>query len=139
MDRSTHSFIVNLKKKLKLNQVIATKVDKGQSIVLIHRSDYVTKLQFLTEYGAQESPNFDFDNHVAKVRSTINSNKYLFNNAISTKRALIPNFVHPGLYRLLKVHKPGASMRPVVSFISARVYRLSKRINSWTKSYINHK
>ena len=57
MDRSILSHILNLKKKLKVNQVIAPKVDRGESIVLIHRSDYVAKLlQFLTEYGARESP-----------------------------------------------------------------------------------
>ena len=57
MDYNTISLIRNLNQKLKDNQVIVTKVDEGQSIVLIHSAGYDTKLlKFLKESGALEDP-----------------------------------------------------------------------------------
>ena len=109
-----------LRQKSKHNNGIAIKVDESHYIAPMQRSDYNNELlKCLTDSGAQSQQNFDFDNHVAKVQSAINNSKFLSDNAISTKLTLIPNPIQPRLYRLPKVHKTGAPMRPVVCFISA--------------------
>ena len=50
------------------------------------------------------------------------------------KRILVPNPVPPRLYGLPKIHKPGSSMRPVISFISSPTDNLAKYLDSWLKT-----
>jgi len=137
IEDSTKSVIRRVKQKIVEGELILTKADKGNSMVIMKESDYDAKvLEVLEKCGAKVNEDFDFPAHVKEVRIVINRSVFIVKSPSQKKAILIPNPVPPLLYGLPKVHKEGTPMRPVVSFISSPTYLLAKSLDSWFKSNV---
>ena len=87
----------------------------------------------LKEGGAIYDPKFNFNTHI-NVRKDINGIKCITKKVPVIEALLEPNTIPSRLYGMIKLHKTGFAMKPVVSFISAPTYRLAKFLNNWIKS-----
>jgi hypothetical protein len=68
--------IISIKEKLKNNNVVATKADKGNSIVIMYYDDYVSKVQdFISHSGAETAKDNLTNRFQADVRRTVNDYK----------------------------------------------------------------
>ena len=72
---STSSFIRRFQKKLKGNKVVVTKADMGNSVVLMSRDDYATKIKELLDSSgctvASVNLPFSFPEHVQEIRFAV--------------------------------------------------------------------
>ena len=74
MSNEMRGVIQGLKRKIKEGDLIVTKADEGNAVVVMEKSAYVSKVHVvLQQCGAKESEDFSFTNHVAEVRSVINN------------------------------------------------------------------
>lgn len=112
--------------KNKSDNIVFTKADKGNTVIAIDKTDYIQKtLDFLdpTKYIHLKT---DPTNKYQKIIKNIVVNcKSLFSE-IDLYKLTLMNPLPPKLYSLLKIHKIGNPIRPVVSFFSAPSYKLSK-------------
>lgn len=95
-------------------------------------------MEFLNNSGANTIPMKTFNDHIQVVRNVINTSEYVYKDTTVAKKALISNPIPPRIYGLLKVHKDGMPIRPVVSCISTPTYQLAKDLDYWIKTSINH-
>ena len=79
------------------------------------------------------SDGFNFDALVANV---IERGGHILRTVPLRKALLVSNSASPLLYGLPKVHKPGMSVRPVVSYALAPIYLLAKYSDRWFKSVV---
>lgn len=124
-----HSNIIRqIKQKSVDENVIFTKADKGNTVVAMASNEYVQKtLEFLNPARyiiLSKDPTEIFQK---TVKTIINNCKSLFNDRDSSILTLM-NPQSPKLYSLIKLHKTGYPIRPVVSFFSAPSYKLSKKL-----------
>ena len=125
IDSRTHKIVRSISEKIKSNQLVITKADKGQSIVIQNKIDYNKKVdQYLSSSGATNDSSYDFKGYVASVRKAINASGHVLKTKTKKKAVLEPNPILPRLYGLIKVHKAGQPIRPVVSFLSIPTYKL---------------
>ena len=105
------------------------KADKGNSTVIMEKADYNKKLRDLLE-DPTTYKKIDTDPTSSIQRKNNEIVKKMFENSsieLSVKKSLTNyNSVAPRIYGLPKVHKPGAPLRPIVSFVEASTYSLSK-------------
>ena len=134
------NIIKSIKHKISQNNLIVTKADKGNSVVILHKDDYDEKV--LT---------FINDNKFKLIKPKLptfikNVNDVLKSSTLTIPRNIIyqlsaNNTVIPRMYGLLKVHKSNIfseiPIRPVVSFSNSPTYQLAKWLNSKLKNVIN--
>ena len=117
--------------KSKENLVIAP-ADKNSSVVVIDKTDYFDKVNaHLSDTDTYESQNLDYS---CEIRTTINQYlKKLFDQKLLTKPLYLHLFSNsatlPRFYALIKTHKPGYPIRPIVSFINSPSYNIAKFIS----------
>ena len=114
--------IVELKKK----DCFYLKSDKGNSIVVLSKKDYMERMTNLIITGPYiELKKNPLNKMIKECTKTINNSKLIIEekNKFSVK---VQNPQLPKLYGLPKIHKPGDSMRPIVSNINAPTYNLAK-------------
>ena len=115
---------------LKNKDLTLVKADKGNTIVILNRFDYIAKVNnFLTPDNflvLNRDPTTNFN---SIVRSFIKSCK-LTCSENELFRLTNMNPQPPQLYGLPKIHKPHVPIRPVVSYVSAPAYKLAKKYNS---------
>ena len=113
---------------LRDEQLVLSKSDKGTTTVIMSRTDYEEKVrEFLNEDDFKlldEDPTPQFQK---KVKTNIEDCKGIFCQNVSYS---VMNPVPPRLYGLPKIHKPNIPIRPVVSYINAPCYLMSKHLNS---------
>jgi hypothetical protein len=67
--------INNIKKKINQNQLIATKADKGNTLVILHKDDYKNKIEeFITQNDFTKLPHDITNKQQRNIRSSINNN-----------------------------------------------------------------
>ena len=70
---------LNLLYIAEIPQILITKADKGNSVVIMDRGDNAEKMySCLSSTRATNVPDFNFDVYNEKVRKIINSSKYTF-------------------------------------------------------------
>lgn len=123
-----------LKQKLKTNQTTMVKADKGNTIVLIDSVDYKNKvLSFLNEGKFNQVKQDPTKIYQSAVRKAINNSPL-----ISRPHTYINmNPKAPQLYGLLKIHKIGTPIRPVVSYNPAPNKLLAAKVNSLFRQHVN--
>lgn len=115
--------------------------------MVISEADYVDKVEtFLTQSGAVATKRFSFPSYKKRdhiltkgVFSSCNRNVRKFineSNLVIRERALkealkVMNPSVPKLYGLIKTHKEGYPIRPVVSFVASPTYNLSRWLKDW--------
>ena len=124
-----------MKKKPLQKNIVAVKAKKGNSIVLLERGTYESKVhQFLKSSGASEIPESKFNTHIRKVREKIHAAVYILPRPKDRTPLLVPNPRIPRSYGLPKVHKTGMPIRPVVSTIGAPTYHVAMFLSDWFKA-----
>jgi hypothetical protein len=120
-------------KTLKSNSdVITTKPDKGNGVVLLNRDDYIRKMKdILSDTSKIRKINEDVYHLILKLEDKLN--RVLRNLKEKLGQAnylyLFATGSSPGvLYGLPKVHKLGNPMRPIISSIKTFNYNLAKFI-----------
>lgn len=130
------SLIDSIAEKLKENDAILTKADKGNSIVIIKKNDYQHKVSTFLEKGKfkllTKDPTETFtkttNSTISKCKSVTQKDK------ISLK---MPNPKSPTLRAQPKTHKQDIPIRPIVNFRQAPTYNLCKYLHSKIKHNIN--
>lgn len=125
-----------IKKKLRDNDLIACKADKGNTITILTRIDYCNKISdFITESKALElnrDPTRSFKTAVSKC---INHCPKVFDG--TGWRFSVMNPSAPILYGLPKIHKEGIPIRPIVAYCNAPAYKLCKGFINFFNSHTN--
>ena len=102
--------------------------DKGNSTVVMYKDEYISGMNELltdrlTYTTLASDPTVKYQNQANKLIKQLVSEGYI--DDMSSKRLIKHNTVSPKLYGLRKTHKPGISLRPVVSCINSPSYDLA--------------
>jgi len=121
----------SLRKKVKDNDLIITKADKGNCVVVLNKGQYVDKvLDFLDSGSFKILNSSPLEKFLVKFNSTINKTLTALSPLGFSKFKLTPiNPAIPKLYGLPKIHKANVPIRPVVSFCNSPCHRLSSWLN----------
>jgi hypothetical protein len=137
-----------LKELLNDEQIIVQKSDKGNSVVLLNKTDYNTRMKQLLadeskfkKLKVKEGGDYNYlINQEIKISKLFRSlkNKGALNE--STYQELNPTGTQPSvLYGLSKVHKPVVDnipkLRPILSAINTPTYKLSQFLNEILKPF----
>lgn len=117
-----HKIIKNIKSK----NITVSKADKGNSIVILDYSEYLRRMELMLSEGDYTELNF---NPLNKMRNSVHESLNKYCNIIGKStvwKLKNSNPQVPRLYGLPKIHKPGDSMRPIVSNINAPTQKISK-------------
>ena len=123
-------------KQLKSNkELVVTKADKGNKVVIMNANDYKTKLNILLS---------DNDTYEPCVRDPLKfwqqnynrSLKSIFADLSNLNKKKIQSYLSslPYLYGLPKLHKNDIPLRPIVSTSGSVTYKLSKYIATILKA-----
>jgi hypothetical protein len=115
---------------LKGKNIVCTKADKGNSIVLLYKQDYLDKMySIIADTDTfKELENNPTDKFQKETKEAIKKAKTI-DKTVKNKLTIM-NTKSPQLYGLTKIHKENHPMRPVVSYINAPSYSLAKYINT---------
>lgn len=124
--------IKKLKNKVKENNLIITKADKGNTIVIMDKNEYIRKTEEFIKLGPYKEINYNYTNKFqAKIKRVIKENSEL--NNYEKKNIIESNPSIPILKCQIKLHKENKPVRPIVSFIGAPSYKLSKMMSKTLK------
>ena len=140
-----------LKKLSTCKDIVIHKSDKGNSVVIVNRSDYLNRLQEMVNDTSKfeelkVKPGKDY-NFMKKEKSEVDDllselvDKRSISEAIREK--LSPNGPNPArLYGLPKIHKPLADgfpkYRPIISQIGSPTYQIAKYLLEFVKPYTSN-
>jgi hypothetical protein len=138
-ENSVLKSINSIKRQIKTEDLILQKADKGNSMVILDRVDYISKcIDFISLAKISvltKDPTSKFQN---SVKSAISSSNTLFGRK-EMYRLCPPNPIPPRLYGLIKIHKPGNPIRPVVSGIGSPSHKLAHHLNKLVTQYSSFK
>ena len=111
-----------LKSSRKDRDIVITKPDKGNGVVILNRNDYVDKMHKILDDCTKFMPcNQDTNlSNLTKFQRSLyylNSKKALCSKIYS--RISPTSTTTPSLYGLPKLHEPGIPLRPILSFIGS--------------------
>lgn len=133
------SLINNIKKKITSNDLILSKADKGNCIIIMEKTDYINKVEsFLYDNDFSQGTALRWNNLYSKIRIVLKK----CNCTISKYTALnllISNPYYPRLYGLPKIHKLNVPIRPVVSFFNTPVEKIAKFVLNLLTNLTNFK
>lgn len=111
---------------LQAKNVFYLKADKSNAIVIIDKNEYFERVDNMLKTGpykvCEKTP---LAKYVSNVNTTIKECTTII-DCNTRKHLHVSNPIIPRLYCLPKIHKPGNSMRPIVSSINNPTYLLSK-------------
>lgn len=109
--------------------LIITKADKGNAVVILEKSDYTQRVQKMLDEGPYIPIKKDpLQKLIKQMKDTLQSCTTLFNKDDRWKLTC-SNPVVPRLYALPKIHKSGNQVRPIVSGINSPTYKIAKWLN----------
>jgi hypothetical protein len=106
---------------LKEEDCFFLKADKGNSAVVLDKSDYIARVEKLLDEGPYEKLELP-----RMKRETLACLSALVPDSKLRWRLRVTKSQVPRLYALPKIHKPGGKMRPIVSNISAAHENIAK-------------
>ncbi|CAK1596620.1 unnamed protein product [Parnassius mnemosyne] len=122
----------SLKQRIRENDLIVTKADKGNTVVIMESSGYSQKVNDVIQGDDFELLESDpTKKFTSDIKLCIQQSSYVFPDHNLSRSNLVPmNPQAPILYGLPKIHKEHVPIRPVVSYIGAPAYFLAKKLNS---------
>jgi hypothetical protein len=128
------NIIKNIKQKLTHNHSIITKVDKGNTLIILKKDDYINKLDnFINNNNFTQLPN-NITNKVQQMtRNCINNCRNIIKQKEKPK-LINMNPSAPHLYGTIKLHKQGQPIRPIVNWTESPAYKLAKHLNTVLKN-----
>jgi len=118
------------------NKSLVTKADKGSSITIVYQNEYEQRvLDFISKSGAEEVNGNITTKFQKDLRSTTNNCKLVIDTE-NKGRFISLNPVTPPLRGLIKIHKEGTPIRPVVNFKNVPSYKLAKMLTDVLKTHL---
>lgn len=132
--------IKSISYKIKRHNLIFTKADKGNCLIIMSKQDYINKTEhFLNTNNFEILNRNPMSKFLAHVKETLKQQEQFFSELnINLKKFIHTNSSFPRLYGLPKIHKPDSPMRPVVSFFNTPLAELSKFLNNFLKKSLNY-
>lgn len=116
----------NIIKSLRSKDCFYLKADKGNKLVILDKTEYFERVRSLITQGPYKQLNRNpLPKMIRETKDAIKSCPKLITPSLKF-RLNVSNPVVPRMYCLPKIHKPGKSMRPIVSGINSPTYLLSK-------------
>lgn len=133
---STTKLIALIKKKLEDNEALITKADKGNTVVVMYRSQYNDKIdEYIGNHNISILTKDPTNTYHKIVNSTINKSTILLNKfQIHSNKMIKPTA--PVLTGLPKIHKPNIPIRPLINFTTSPSYKIAKFVNIWLNDNI---
>ncbi|XP_050515797.1 uncharacterized protein LOC126890693 [Diabrotica virgifera virgifera] len=128
----------SIKLKISSQNLIFSKADKGNCLVILDQDSYNNKVSsFLEENHFTLIPTDPSKRFIGKLKDNIKKYSEFLSDHEAPYHKLPGNPLIPRLYGLPKIHKVGIPIRPVVSFINTPVSILSKFILNTLKNLLN--
>ena len=112
-----HKLIKSIQNKMKIHDIIILKADKGQTVVIMYRKNYVEKMNVILNDSSKfvKVDKEDTLNNLTRFQSFIYRNfRSIFSE--SEYKDIYPTASNiPVMYGLPKIHKDGAPLRPILS------------------------
>lgn len=138
LNRDTH-VLKQIKNKVKDNNLIISKADKGNTVAILDKVDYIGKVDtFLQDTNLlklNSNPTDKFQKDLKNVLKTCN----FIITPFDKHKYINMNPSAPVLYGLPKLHKPNIPIRPVVSYLNTPAYKIRKKLNNTLADLINFK
>ncbi|CAG7726619.1 unnamed protein product [Allacma fusca] len=113
----------NTIKSLRQKGVYYMKADKGNTVVIMKKDEYLEKCETLLNEGPYEKLKSDpVDKMVKEVKSLVKTTPFLNNTPFPSNPKV------PKMYCLPKIHKPNYPMRPIVANINSPSYNIAKKL-----------
>lgn len=132
--RSDTLLLRSIQQKIHDNDLVVSRADKGNCIVILNRNDYKQKVLDIVQSNEfsilrkDPTPNFH-----KELKNVVKNSSYVFETD-QQKSIVVPmNPQSPILYGLPKLHKDNIPVRPVVSYLDAPTYKLARKLNSVVK------
>ena len=123
----------SLQNKITQDNLIITKADKGNTVVVLDKTAYHQKVNDVIQGDDFERLNSDpTKKFTIELKNAINNTSYISPDQLKYKIPMNPR--SPSLYGLPKTHKQNIPIRPVVSYIGAPTYDLAKHLNNLLKT-----
>ena len=118
--------------------VVILPANKGRSTVIINREDYLEKcMDHINNSPCQllkKDPATKIKTKTLKQLKVLKDNEFIDNKLYYyLKPADSPT---PRFFGQTKIHKPGAPIRPIVSYSGSPLYNLNKYITNILKAYV---
>ena len=128
---STLNNLKNIKKKLAHNDALITKADKGNTAVIIYKSEYNCKIEeYISNSNISILRNDPTNTYLKTVNKVINKSTSILNKQqIYFNKMIKPTA--PTITGLPKLHKPNTPIRPLINFTTSPSYRIAKFLNIW--------
>ena len=111
------------------NNIIITRPDKGNGVVILDRQDYILKMtELLSDTSKYRTlPHTDTLKHIKAIEDKLNRLTRPLKSNIFNHQTLHTSGSSPGImYGIPKTHKPNTPLRPVLSAINTPSYKLAK-------------
>ena len=124
----------NYCKSLRSNdKIIITKSDKGSGVVILNKSDFITKMNLILDDASkfQQIGSVSTNNNTAKIETKIQRRLLQLSNGGVMHESVYNQIrptgsLRPRLYGLPKVHKKEVPLRPIFSMVGSSQHALAK-------------
>ena len=118
-----------LQRKCKEKELIITKADKGNTVVIMSRDMYINKMGVILSDSSKFLKVTDDDtlSNLSKFQNFCRSHRDKFGWSDKEYRDIYPTAADvPKLYGLPKIHQSGNSLRPILSMVGAFNHKFAK-------------
>jgi hypothetical protein len=106
------------------NNLIITKADKGNTLVIIQKDEYHQKIDFITPNKFTKVPNNHTNKQQKAIKTAIIACKITIRQTEKWKYTNM-NPKAPHKYGTIKLHKAEKPIRPIVNWINSPGYKLA--------------
>jgi hypothetical protein len=119
-----------LRHKINQNQLIITKADKGNTLVILYKDDYNKKIkEFIEKNNFTKLPHDIMNKLQQNIQNKINKCDKIINTNNKWKYINM-NLTAPQIHGTLKLHKQNKPIRPIVNWKESPGYKIAKHINT---------
>jgi hypothetical protein len=135
-EQNTYRFLTSkklkqIRTKLKQSNLMITKADKENAVVIMNKDSYTHKVEaFLKENQFTELRKDPTDNYQKQIQNAISKSNTLIDRQQKKYLTQIKP-QPPTLKAQIKIHKVNEPIRPVVNNIYAPTYKIAKFLNKW--------
>lgn len=116
---------MSILKTLKNEDVIYTKADKGNALVILDKTDYINRMNnTLSDSSVINLKKNPLNNMIKDAKTAIDNINSVFNVPKWVLKESNPRL--PRCYGLPKIHKPGNKMRPIISSVKSPIHKIAK-------------
>ena len=117
--------------------IVIRRADKSSTFVILNREDYKKKIQDLLRDGSkfQKITKNPCDNIKSKINNLIDRAQTETGRTIGLNK-IIGDYSPGYIYGNVKTHKPGETLRPIISQVTTPTYRTAKQLDKLIKRYL---